>query len=73
MGLDDPYPLGEMESDKQSSYPGKILDLAMEREIINKKEYDDTCHTPINECSYEWRSVLSKEDLSLIRIYYKGV
>ena len=41
MGLDDPYPLGEMESDKQSSYPGKILDLAMEREIINKKEYDD--------------------------------
>ena len=27
MGLDDPYPLGEMESDSQSSYPGKILDL----------------------------------------------
>ena len=22
MGLDDPYPLGEMESEKQSSYPG---------------------------------------------------
>ena len=41
MGLDDPYPLGEMESDKQSSYPGKILDLAMERKIINEKEYDD--------------------------------
>ena len=40
MGLDDPYPLGEMESDKQSSYPGKILDLAMKRNIINQTEYD---------------------------------
>ncbi|GAL81492.1 2-amino-3-carboxymuconate-6-semialdehyde decarboxylase [Algibacter lectus] len=41
MGLDDPYPLGEMESDKQSSYPGKILDLAVERDIITTTEYDD--------------------------------
>jgi aminocarboxymuconate-semialdehyde decarboxylase len=41
MGLDDPYPLGEMESDKQSSYPGKILDLAVKRNIIDQKEYDD--------------------------------
>ena len=40
MGLDDPYPLGEMESASQSSYPGKILDLAMEREIINQNDYD---------------------------------
>ena len=40
MGLDDPYPLGEMESAKQSSYPGKILDLAMERNIITKEERD---------------------------------
>lgn len=40
IGLDDPYPLGEMESVPQSSYPGKILDLAMEREIINQQEYD---------------------------------
>lgn len=40
MGLDDPYPLGEMESEKQSSYPGKILDLAMERNIINQDDYD---------------------------------
>ena len=38
MGLDDPYPLGEMESDKQSSYPGKILDLAIERNIISDIE-----------------------------------
>ena len=40
MGLDDPYPLGEMESAKQSSYPGKILDLAVERNIINEEERD---------------------------------
>ena len=40
MGLDDPYPLGEMESEKQSSYPGKILDLAIERDIITENERD---------------------------------
>jgi aminocarboxymuconate-semialdehyde decarboxylase len=40
MGLDDPYPLGEMESAKQSSYPGKILDLAMDRNIISEEERD---------------------------------
>ena len=41
LGLDDPYPLGEMESGPQSSYPGKILDLALERSIINQQEYDE--------------------------------
>ena len=41
MGLDDPYPLGEMESDPQSSYPGKILDLAIERKIITEDERED--------------------------------
>jgi aminocarboxymuconate-semialdehyde decarboxylase len=40
MGLDDPYPLGEMENDAQSSYPGKILDLAIDRDIINQTQYD---------------------------------
>ena len=40
MGLDDPYPLGEMESDNQSSYPGKILDLALDRKIVTSTEYD---------------------------------
>ncbi|MBT8141369.1 MAG: amidohydrolase [Gammaproteobacteria bacterium] len=40
MGLDDPYPLGEMESENQSSYPGKLLDLALERNIINQDQYD---------------------------------
>lgn len=40
MGLDDPYPLGEMESDAQSSYPGKILDLAKDEKIINDLNYN---------------------------------
>ncbi|MGM0636473.1 MAG: amidohydrolase family protein [Bacteroidota bacterium] len=40
-GLDDPYPLGEMESDIQSSYPGKILDLAVNENIITAKEQDE--------------------------------
>jgi aminocarboxymuconate-semialdehyde decarboxylase len=41
MGLDDPYPLGEMESESQSSYPGKILDLAIDRNIITTTESED--------------------------------
>ena len=41
MGLDDPYPLGEMESEAQSSYPGKLLDLAKAQNIINQKQYDE--------------------------------
>ena len=40
MGLDDPYPLGEMESEAQSSYPGKILDLAVEEKIITTEQKD---------------------------------
>ncbi len=41
MGLDDPYPLGEMESEPQSSYPGKLLDLALDESIINTKEHKE--------------------------------
>ncbi|HRP89573.1 MAG TPA: amidohydrolase family protein [Edaphocola sp.] len=40
-GLDDPYPLGEMESLPQSSYPGKLLDLALEQKVINQEQFDD--------------------------------
>jgi aminocarboxymuconate-semialdehyde decarboxylase len=39
-GLDDPYPLGEMESLPQSSYPGKLLDLAVKENIITGDERD---------------------------------
>ena len=41
MGLDDPYPLGEMESQSQSSYPGKILDLALERHLLTNQEAEN--------------------------------
>jgi aminocarboxymuconate-semialdehyde decarboxylase len=30
-----------MESDAQSSYPGKLLDLAKERSIIDQKQYNE--------------------------------
>lgn len=39
LGLDDPYPLGEMESERQSSYPGKLLDLCLEKGIITKEQH----------------------------------
>lgn len=41
MGLDDPYPLGEMECEVQNSYPGKLLDLAVEEGIINKQQQSE--------------------------------
>ena len=41
LGLDDPYPLGEMNNEQQSSTPGKLLDLALAENIINKKEYKE--------------------------------
>lgn len=41
LGLDDPYPLGEMKNEHQSSYPGKLLDLAVEEEIITLKQKND--------------------------------
>ncbi|MEL6672423.1 MAG: amidohydrolase family protein [Bacteroidota bacterium] len=41
LGLDDPYPLGEMESEPQSSYPGKLLDLALEEGIINQQQHEE--------------------------------
>ncbi|MCL6294225.1 hypothetical protein [Jejuia spongiicola] len=30
-----------MESDVQSSFSGKLLDLAIDRDIINQKQYED--------------------------------
>ncbi len=38
-GLDDPYPLGEMES-VPNSYPGKVIDDALKNNIINETERD---------------------------------
>jgi aminocarboxymuconate-semialdehyde decarboxylase len=36
-GLDDPYPLGEMES-VPGSYPGKLIDMAAQENIITEQE-----------------------------------
>jgi aminocarboxymuconate-semialdehyde decarboxylase len=41
LGLDDPYPLGEMENPKQSSIPGKLLDLAVDEKIITAKQHKE--------------------------------
>ncbi len=40
-GLDDPYPLGEMKNEQQSSLPGKLLDLALQEKIINQNQYNE--------------------------------
>ena len=44
LGLDDPYPLGEMESERQSSYPGKLLDLAVDEGVISEKQHKEIWH-----------------------------
>ena len=38
-GLDDPYPLGEMEG-VANSYPGRVIDFAVESNIITQQESD---------------------------------
>lgn len=38
-GLDDPYPLGEMES-VPGSYPGKVIDDAVNHKVINEAQKD---------------------------------
>lgn len=38
-GLDDPYPLGEMEG-VANSYPGRVIDFAVEVEILSQNEAD---------------------------------
>ncbi|MFK7784077.1 MAG: amidohydrolase family protein [Crocinitomicaceae bacterium] len=39
-GLDDPYPLGEMEGIR-NSYPGRVIDFAVEVDILTQQESDD--------------------------------
>ena len=40
MGVDDPYPLGEIEG-VGTSYPGRVLDYAIETGIVTKQEGKD--------------------------------
>jgi aminocarboxymuconate-semialdehyde decarboxylase len=65
-GLDDPYPLGEMESLPQSSYPGKLLDLAVNESIITAEERDEIW----NENVVTW---LFGEDKKLKSDFYKRI
>lgn len=39
-GLDDPYPLGEMEG-VRNSYPGRVIDFAVEANILTQKESNE--------------------------------
>lgn len=39
-GLDDPYPLGEMEG-VANSYPGRVIDFAVEVNILTQRESDE--------------------------------
>lgn len=39
-GLDDPYPLGEMEG-VANSYPGRVIDFAVEVDILTQNEADE--------------------------------
>lgn len=45
-GLDDPYPLGEMET-VPNCYPGKVLDEAVNSGIINGNDFDLIWHNNI--------------------------
>ena len=40
MGLDDPFPLGEIEG-VGTSYPGRVLDYAIEIGVISEEEGKD--------------------------------
>lgn len=46
IGLDDPYPLGEMEG-VGSSYPGKVMEEGLDTGLFTKQEYQDIWHKNI--------------------------
>ena len=50
-GLDDPYPLGEMES-VEGSYPGKVIDEAVAAHVITASEKDQIWHSNVLKWLY---------------------
>lgn len=52
VGLDDPYPLGEMNNEAQSSYPGKILDLAVAEKLIREEDVAKMWHNNVLKWLY---------------------
>ncbi len=45
-GLDDPYPLGEMEG-VRNSYPGRVIDFAVEAGILSQEESKDIWYSNV--------------------------
>lgn len=45
-GLDDPYPLGEMEG-VANSYPGRVIDFAVEIDILTQQEANNIWHSNV--------------------------
>ena len=56
MGLDDPFPLGEIEG-VGTSYPGRVLDYAREKGILTEQEEKDIWYKNI----LDWLGI-KKED-----------
>jgi aminocarboxymuconate-semialdehyde decarboxylase len=50
-GLDDPYPLGEMES-VTGCYPGKVIDEAVDANMISAKDRDDIWYKNVKNWLY---------------------
>ena len=50
-GLDDPYPLGEMES-VTGCYPGKVIDEAVDASMISAKDRDDIWYKNVKNWLY---------------------
>jgi hypothetical protein len=56
MGLDDPFPLGEVEG-VGTSYPGRVVDYAQKIGVLSEKESNDIwCRNVLN-----WLNI-KKED-----------
>ncbi len=47
-GLDDPYPLGEMEG-VANSYPGRVIDFAVESNILSQQESNEIWHNNVEK------------------------
>ena len=56
MGLDDPYPLGEMEG-IGTSYPGRVVDYAVKKGILTEQEGKDIWHKNVLDwLGIEWKN-----------------
>ena len=59
MGLDDPFPLGEIEG-VGTSYPGRVLDYAVETGIITEQEKKEIWHKNVLDWLGPKNKILSK-------------